>query len=287
MRKGLLAIGLVALVLTVAGTPLVLSQMQSPSEEPQSQASREADEQQLKLEIVMLRAINDMDLRAHQLETLHGIVADLRSSRARVTEAQRSLHAFLVDFEGDREAYRDAVRSHEERLSRARSEFRRALQDAIDRVKATLTIQQGQILERHLTRQLGSATGPIEVRARTERPNNEFPPRKCLTSRLGDSVERLRERVGETLNRLGLDEQALESWKRAWQDRIQCAPTPDQERNSGDQDRERPQLQLQLNVDRLRGLMTDHLETLERVLEKKLSVISGAQASAPAGTPND
>ncbi|MFB6285808.1 MAG: hypothetical protein ABEK03_04425 [Candidatus Bipolaricaulia bacterium] len=283
MRKGLLAVGLIALILTASGTPLVLSQMQSPSEETESQTSREADSDQLELEIVMLRAINDMDLDADQLETLHGIVADLKSSRARVNEAQRSLHTFLVEFEGSREAYRDAVQDHERELRQARSEFRQALHNAIDRVKATLTIQQGEILERHLTRQLGSATGPLDVRAQKADPNGG-PPGECLTSRLNDSVDRLRKRVGEMLDRFGLDGETLESWKREFQNQLTCPPMPDQGPNSGD--RERSRLQLELNVDRIRGLMMDHLDALERVLDKKLSVLRGAQASAPATTPN-
>jgi len=282
MRKGLLAVGLIALILTASGTPLVLSQMQSPSEETESQTSRHADSEQLELEIVMLRAINDMDLDADQLETLHGIVADLQSSRARVNEAQRSLHAFLVEFEGSREAYRDAVQAHERELRQARSEFRQALHNAIDRVKATLTIQQGEILERHLTQQLGSATGPSEVRARME-SSNAGPPSQCLTRRLDDSVDRLRERVGEMLNRFGLDGETLEGWKREFQTHITCPPMPDQGPNAGN--RERPRLQL--NADRLRGLMMDHLEALERVLEKKLSVLRGAQAGAPDITPTE
>lgn len=102
MRKGMLVIGLIALVLAASGTPLVLSQMQTPSGEPESGASLNVNSDRLRLEIAMLRAINDMDLSADQLETLHGTVADLQSSRDQVIEAQRSLRDFLVQFEGSR-----------------------------------------------------------------------------------------------------------------------------------------------------------------------------------------
>lgn len=277
MRKGFLALGLAGLALLLSGTPLVLSQMQSPSEEPETPASDNVDSDQLQLEIAMLRAINDMDLSADQLETLHSIVADLRSKRAQMIEAQRSLRDFLVRFEGSREAYRQAVPSREDELSQARSAFQQALQDAIEQAKGTLTIRQGQILQAHLSRHLGQAHGQVEPRAQMEsyQPEDRSwrEQRQCLTGRLDASMDDLRERVGDMLDRFGLNGRTLEKWKREWQDRIACPPTPDGQRRPESRNFERPQLKFQLNVDRIRDVMTDHLDTLEQVLTDKLSVL--------------
>ncbi len=282
MRKGVLAVGLVALSLALSDTPLVLSQMQSPSSEPKSQASVEVDSDQLQQEIAMLRAINDMDLSAEQLQTLHAIVSDLRAKRDRVIDAQRSLRAFLVRFEGSRDAYRQAVASHDSELRQARSEFRQALQDAIEEAKGTLTIQQGQILRKHLDRGGDSVGARVAERTRGQRlrPQRQTrrPEGECLTGRLDESLEQLRERVGQMLDRFGLDGPMVEGWKRKWREHVVCPPTPEDAYRSERRVLEQPRLGGPMNVDRLRGLIMDRLDILERVLREKLSAVGGSQA---------
>ena len=284
MRKGVLVVGLIALVLAASGTPLVLSQMQTPSDEPETGASVDVDSERLGLEIAVLRAINDMDLSADQLETLHAVVSDLRSERDQVIDAQRSLRDFLVQFEGNRDEYHDAVQAYEDKLSQARSEFRRALQDAIDTAKGTLTIRQGQILREHLRRSLGSASGRAEIRTRVESARPQIGDRQaqgeCLTERLSESMDGLRERLEAMLDRFGLDGWALENWKRDWQDHVVCLPTSGESYRPDMRSDRAPQVEIRMNPDRLRDLMTDHLDTLEQVLAEKLSAPRSTQASA-------
>jgi len=292
MRKGTVAVGLVALALVFSATPFVLSQMQTPSDEPESQASVDVDSDRLRLEIAMLRAINDMDLSAEQLETLHSIVADLRSRRDRIIEAQRSLRDFLVQFEGSRDEYHDAVRSYEDELSQARTEFRQALQDAIDQAKRTFTIQQGQILREHLNRSLGRARSRVEIRAQVDRERPDMriwqQQGECLTDRLGESMNRLRERVGDMLDRFGLDGQMLENWKREWQEHIVCPPMPEERPWRPDvRIYERPRLDIEMNLERFRDLMMGHLDTLEKVLNERLSALRSTQASMPGESTSD
>ena len=283
MRKGVLVVGLIALVLAASGTPLVLSQMQTRSDEPESGASVNVDSDRLRVEIAMLRAINDMDLSADQLETLHAVVSDLRSERDQVIEAQRSLRGFLVQFEGTRDEYRQAVQAYDDELAQARSEFQQALQGAIDTVKGTLTIQQGQILRQHLARSLGAVSDRVEVRTRIQRfsPDRQGwrPQGECLTDRLDESMDKLRERVGDMLDRFGLDGQMLETWKPEWQAHLVCPPIPKSSNRPALRSYRAPQLDIWGNLDRLRDLMMDHLDTLERVLGEKLSSLRGTQAS--------
>ena len=279
MRKGILTVGLIALALTASGTPLVLSQMQTPSDEPSTTPSADVDTEQLRMEITLLRAINDMDLSQEQLQTLHTIVADLRSSRDQMVNAQRSLREFLVQFKGSREEYRQAVRSHDQGLEEARAAFRESWQDALERVTGTLTIRQGQILRRHLgePERVGALSGRRAIRGGPgqDRPERRMPIGRqnedCLTDRLGESMEQLRDRMGEMMDRFGIDGRMLPELKEEWEAHVVCPP----------QQGERPQLgvRLNVNVERIRDLMIDHLDTLEKVLREKLSAMS-AQASA-------
>jgi hypothetical protein len=174
------------------------------------------------------------------------------------------------------------VRSHEKELNQARAAFRQALQDAIEAAKGTLTIQQGQILREHLNRQSGRFDARLEGRTRMERrrpaARSRQPSGECLTGRLDESMDQLRKRVGDMLDRFGLDGQTLESWKREWQDRIVCPPMTDDRNRPQTQALERPRLDVPLNAGRLRGLMMDHLDTLERVLREKLSAVGSSQA---------
>lgn len=93
-------------------------------------------------------------------------------------------------------------------------------------------------------------------------------------------MDKLRERVGDMLDRFGLDGQILENWKREWQSPIVCPPMPDERSWSPDvRVYERPRLDIEVDRDQLRDLMIDHLDTLERVLGEKLSLLRRTQAS--------
>lgn len=150
-------------------TPTPTVSVQPPAEGmqrgPRPQAARlgasEGDRERLRREIALLRLLAEMGLTREQLQALQGIVADLKTKRDAIWQAQLELRDFLLGYSGpdDGQTLEEALRPYEEKIESARKDFREGLQGAVDRLKGILTLKQGEVLREFLRKHFAVPAG--------------------------------------------------------------------------------------------------------------------------------
>lgn len=280
MRKAVVALGLLSLLFVLSVPQLVVSQMPEPAAPPATGRS-DIDPGQLRLEIALLRLINEMGLSRDQLAMLKEVVSDLRASRDGVLAAQRELRAFLVRFQGEPGEFQDAVKPFDEKVAQARSAFRETLRGSVERVKGLLTIKQGEIVREFL-------------RARVEgffEERHDAPSRISVPKGMGEfelHIETDGKRAQDFMERFEEKTGALKARLRDFFDRF--GVTFDEEDFEHRMDpmpgpmlrlRERPRLpivEIGFLSECMERFVLRHLDVLERVLDEKLQAISATRS---------
>lgn len=166
---GLIAVSQVGVSLQPQSPPL-RPEAQGPSEQAQLE---EASEDRLRVEIELLKLINELGLTREQLQALQRIVSDLRAKRQAIVQAQLEMRDFLLAYAGPPEGLAEALEPYEGRVEEARRAFREALRRSIEQLKDLLTLRQGEVLRDFLQERFGFEGFKLE-----DRPHRGGMPRR-------------------------------------------------------------------------------------------------------------
>lgn len=170
---GLIAVSQVGVSLQPQSPPL-RPEAQGPSEQAQLE---EASEDRLRVEIELLKLINELGLTREQLQTLQRIVSDLRAKRQAIVQAQLEMRDFLLAYAGPPEGLAEALEPYEGRVEEARRAFRDALRRSIEQLKDLLTLRQGEVLRDFLRERFGRFSLELELE---DRPRRGGMPRRPI-----------------------------------------------------------------------------------------------------------
>lgn len=209
MRRLALALGLLGLVLAFSITQPGSSQL-GPA------AQQTLDREQLQLEILILRLMNEMGLSRDQVATLKDIVSELRASQQAILQAQQELRDFLMGYQGGREGFAEAVKPFDDKLAQAQKAFQEKLHSSVDKVKDLITLKQAEILQKFLLDHFKAAAreaiyehkGDFPCKIVIPEVQGELEFRLDLPQapeELFDKLERLRGRIRGWLDHLGVE----------------------------------------------------------------------------------
>lgn len=268
-------LGVLALVLAFSIPQLVTSQSQT-EQAPTAQPS--VDRMQLRMEIGLLRLINEMGLSRDQLASIKEMISDLRTSEQAILQAQQELRDFLASYNGTREGFAEAVKPFDEKIAQARKAFHEKLRTSIEKAKDRITMRQAEILREFITRHLGTEhLQPSQRMMTPAEPDHKLELRIDLqTPSKTELLERFKDHIEEWLDHFGinLDQQSIKQ-KRP-EDRWEMAPST----RWGCELRERPmffrrcETQGSMFLEGRGRYLLEHLDLLEKVLTEKLQQMS-------------
>lgn len=185
MRRKALRVGLVLVVLGALAAIPASTQVTSRGAGPAD--ARAGDN----LAIVLL--VNRLELSTAQMETLRATIQGLLDERA-VLESKRSdFEREMIAFRGTAEELDVRIAAYDATMTEARKGFRSKAADAVDTLKETLTMKQGEILRQEIPGLLGNLDAVSMRGARAEatakRPASALSePGDTRTLRIGNAT---------------------------------------------------------------------------------------------------
>lgn len=291
MRKFAVILGLVLLGF---GLLVALPQL-GTSQFAIFQTTEVTDPHELKMEIAVLKVVNELELSREQIESLLVHIDQIRTGRDAVFQAELEMRDFLVGFNGTREEYREAIKPFEESVDQAEQLYYEQLEASVDELRDILSMRQGDILrgqdryyEQGRIRALPGNRivipswrdrGNFRMEYDDQRAEEALKQFEIKMEGLGERLGEMGERLGDRLGRI-FGEWESDDWD------FDFDFDWDGDHNLHMFEHfEMPNVHIEINPDQfmMHGMLSDflfeNLDVLERVLRAKLDAI------VPQSTP--
>lgn len=127
-------------------------------------------------DIGLLILIDRMNLSVDQMQALHDALASVVDQASGLKDLAVSFRQDLINFQGDEDMLDALIRSHRTKLHDAMEGIREQAQEALDSLKDTLTIRQGELLREALM-PMAPGMGMMEE-GEWMRGSRELPPQQ-------------------------------------------------------------------------------------------------------------